>query len=142
MTWDTFHPFKDHDRMVAVVNRCLEAASPILDKFTTIVVRGASGATVGAIVAYHLNKSLAVVRKPRESVHLGNYIAGTANPNTSLFLDDFVENGGTLQAVSETIGGVPRFVLLYSNRPWGQGSADPESFRLGPLGDHLWERRL
>ncbi len=137
-TWfSTFHPFADHDRFAAIVDRCLKALEPIRDQFDIVVVRGASGITVGSVVAYLMGKQLTVVRKPGEASHVFHRFSGELIPDRSVFLDDFMESGTTYEQVVVVLKAPPRFVMLYANTPF-QGTVGPSSYKLNHIGGNTW----
>jgi adenine/guanine phosphoribosyltransferase-like PRPP-binding protein len=74
--------------------------------FDAIAFRGISGALVAPILAYRLNKSLLVVRKPKqtdETSHSGRRVEGDLNARRYLIVDDFQSSGNTVQAIVEEI---------------------------------------
>lgn len=73
--------------------------------FDTIAVTGMSGILVGPRVAEALGKALFIVRKEGDSNHGFNKAIGQLGRRL-VFLDDFIENGGTLARVIKTIDAV------------------------------------
>lgn len=92
-------------------------------RYDTIVVRGLSGALVGAPVALAVDLPLAVVRKPKDSSHNGGnhyhyfdekigYVVGEPGERC-LFLDDFSGCGDTELAVLKALPLESRIVECY-----------------------------
>lgn len=76
------------------VDKCLRALAPIKNDFNGIVVTGLSGITIGSIVAYFMDKTLTIIRKPHEECH-GNTVEGPI-PRKYIILDDFISSGDTI----------------------------------------------
>lgn len=120
------------------MSRCLIALKTIKGDFDLIAVRGASGLVVGPIVAYTMQKSLLVVRKPNEGVHEGVKCIDPGIERIgarTVMLDDFVCSGETLGAIQAMFTEPIRFVCLYGeNGFYGPASPAP----MTKLRDHLW----
>lgn len=67
------------------------------DEFDTIVIRGISGALIGPVVAYNLEKPLTVIRK--EPSHTTRIMEGNYALKNYIIIDDFVESGSTLTTI-------------------------------------------
>ncbi len=137
---DSFHPHHTPDRFTATVKRCLDALDPFRDWFDAIAVRGASGMTVGSVVAWTMGKRLVVVRKPGENPHCYHGISGIISGIPSsriLFLDDFFATGETFEAIKTALGRTPGLVVLYANTPF-QGYHRPAWFNLTELEHRVW----
>jgi len=115
-TMSLFHAHGNANKFHEAVERCLTAVTPILGDIEAIAVRGASGMTVGGVLAYIVKKPLIVIRKKGESVHVNSVHTGNVpcERGKILWLDDFVASGHTYKAVIEALGEVPAYSLLYS----------------------------
>lgn len=85
-----------------IVERTLESCDP--DSFDAICVTGVSGMLIGPILAYLLDKRLAVVRKTRANSHAEcevehNFEAG----DRWIFVDDLIASGETIQRVQNAM---------------------------------------
>lgn len=89
---DAFDPAKRTSTIDRVVNDLK------LINFDTILVRGVSGLLVGPVVAYLLNKNIAVVRKDSESSHAGCKVSGVVS-GRCIILDDFISSGATVREI-------------------------------------------
>jgi adenine/guanine phosphoribosyltransferase-like PRPP-binding protein len=102
---------ENNDRKVIIK----EAVKQLADvDFTHVVCRGVSGLSVGAVVAYLLNKQLFVVRKVTESSHQGTnpaYAELGKNPR-GVIIDDFVSSGKTLSACVEVASKVNDITIV------------------------------
>lgn len=85
-------------------DRTIEAAAKVLDKhdFDTIAVSGVSGLLLGPILAYMLDKNLAVVRKEGESTHSCCLIEGHWG-SRYVIIDDFIASGATVNYIREKL---------------------------------------
>ena len=115
-----YHPHaqtKDGSKFREAVAVCIKALEQIEGKYDIIAVRGASGTVIGSVVAYQLNKLLMVVRKNNERVHCYQVYSmyGEPRPERTVFLDDFIERGGTYRAIIKALGAPPMWVMLYSD---------------------------
>lgn len=83
------------------------AVSALRDyKFDTVAFRGMSGAIIGPSVAMALNKSMLLVRKPEDTTHSSLKVEGDWAARRYIIVDDFVESGGTRDAIKEAIAAV------------------------------------
>ena len=71
-------------------------------EFDAIACRGISGLLIAPIVAMRLNKTLIVVRKG-EKTHSGYEVEGDHGAKRYLILDDFIDCGDTVRAITEQI---------------------------------------
>lgn len=71
-------------------------------EFDAIACRGFSGLLIAPIVAMRLNKALIVVRKD-EKTHSSHKVEGDHGAKHYLILDDFIDGGGTVRAITEGI---------------------------------------
>lgn len=88
----------------ASLKKLVKAAVPLLKKydFDAIAFRGISGALVAPILAFQLNKTLLVVRKPKESgeaSHCSARVEGDLNTLRYIIIDDFQSSGRTVDAI-------------------------------------------
>ena len=71
-------------------------------KFDAIACRGVSSMLISPIVAMRLNKSLIVVRKG-EATHSSYIVEGDHGARRYLIIDDFIDSGDTIRAITEEI---------------------------------------
>lgn len=88
----------------AKVQRLVPAATQLLSQynFDAIAFCGMSGAVIAPILAFALNKSLIVVRKPKHSSgehHSPYQVEGDRNTQRYLIVDDFRCSGMTVQYI-------------------------------------------
>lgn len=97
----------NHDYRRDRVAWCCDTIRTQFPRVRSLVVRGVSGVSLGAIVADQLSLGLLVVRKAEEDSH-GESIQGdlTALATPYLLLDDFGVCGDTLTGDSEGRGAV------------------------------------
>lgn len=82
----------------------VKAAKQLLkdQQFDAIAFRGMSGAMVAPVLAYALDKSLIMVRKPKhhsEEHHSHMPVEGDINTGRYLIVDDFRSTGATIRAI-------------------------------------------
>lgn len=92
----------NHRERQEVIQHCLEVLRPIRDEFDAIVGTGCSGLTMGATLAYLLDKNFVIVRKDGDRSHSGFAVEG--NPGYSyVIVDDLVCSGKTMQRILATM---------------------------------------
>lgn len=72
-------------------------------EFDAIAFRGMSGATIAPSVALALNKSLIMVRKPKDGSHSDMRVEGDRTARTYVIIDDFQSTGETVRAIVEDV---------------------------------------
>jgi adenine/guanine phosphoribosyltransferase-like PRPP-binding protein len=98
---------------------------PLRAHFDTIAMRGISGCIPGSILAYKLNKSIAIIRKPKsvESTHSRYETEGNRDCRTYLIVDDLVDTGQTIRDIIlkmlHLTDGKARLYGLYLTKPAG-----------------------
>lgn len=89
------------------VKKFVAAAAKLLRpmSFEAIAFRGMSGALVAPILAYSLQKSLIMVRKPEDfhSSHSSSRVEGDINAGNYLIVDDQVATGRTVRTILEDV---------------------------------------
>jgi adenine/guanine phosphoribosyltransferase-like PRPP-binding protein len=89
------------------IKRIVNRASTILKKqkvrFDTIAVRGHSGMLIGPPLAMEMNKSLMMVRKPKDSSHSSSKVEGWGSRQKILIVDDFISSGSTMHSIYEEV---------------------------------------
>jgi len=117
--YSNFHPHRDPLIFRNVVEEAIKDLEPIKDEFDSIAVIGASGTVVGSVVAYLMRKNLVVVRKVGENPNCEQHVTGNHwDVKRTVFLDDFVCGGNTLQRVIEVLRGRPAFAYMYYRSPF------------------------
>lgn len=90
-------------------------------RFDAVAVTGVSGISMGAIVAYEMNKSLVVVRKEKEESHSYYKIEGPLEASY-VIVDDLVASGATIKRIVEQLAAVSTAVcngvICYSSNSW------------------------
>ena len=88
---------------LAKLNAFLEKAVPLVEKydFQAFAFRGISGALVAPILAHKTQKTLIVVRKPREKEHSHSMspVEGDRAANRYIIVDDFQSTGQTVNSI-------------------------------------------
>lgn len=84
------------------IDIALTALRPV--KFDSVAFQGISGALVAPILAYLLQKTITVIRKPGEGNHSGLLVEGNVMPDMRyIIVDDFAASGSTLLRIREAI---------------------------------------
>lgn len=92
--------FSSPKKLIRYISKTLKQSKL---EFDTIAVRGMSGALIGPILAYVLNKHLIVIRKDGENTHSSYKVEGNVNARKVLIVDDFVSTGETVQEIIDKI---------------------------------------
>lgn len=84
--------------------KLVKAAVTLLKQydFDAIAFRGISGALIAPLLAYKLNKSLLVIRKPKETgdaSHSAMRVEGDQRVQRYIIIDDFQCSGKTVEAI-------------------------------------------
>jgi hypothetical protein len=92
----------------ARVKKFVRAAVPLLKRydFEAIAFRGMSGALIAPVLAYRCNKTLVMVRKPKQNAyedHSDLRIEGDAAMQRYLIVDDFMCSGTTVMTTIREI---------------------------------------
>jgi hypoxanthine phosphoribosyltransferase len=87
-------------------------------EFDTIVGTGVSGSVVVPLIAGHLGKDYAIVRKER-SPHDSGLVVGNVG-HKWIFVDDFVSSGATLTRVKSAMLSLQCGMYVEDNSAWGQ----------------------
>lgn len=98
---------------VKLRNRTVAAIVKILKtnrvKYDTIAVSGVSGITVGSMVAFHLKKRLAIVRKKSDVTHSWITVEHSPSSKTKgkfsryIIIDDLIDSGDTIKRVLDGV---------------------------------------
>lgn len=115
---------KLRNRTVAAIVKTLRANKV---KYDTIAVTGVSGVTMGSMVAFHLKKRLAIVRKKSDTTHSWinvEHLPESRNKgkfHRYVIIDDLISSGDTVKNIASSIkketGGKSECVgaVLYNN---------------------------
>jgi hypothetical protein len=136
--------FKYPGKMTAIAKMVAgEILMTMQGLFETIVVRGVSGMTIGAIVAAIMNKRLVVVRKPITDSHAEVRVEGAVGERY-VIVDDLICSGDTITSILDEVSRaaekrghrLPRCegIYLYTQCRW-VGDRWPI---LGPQGIKVW----
>lgn len=85
-----------------IISEALKRLRPL--EPDTIVCRGVSGQSVGAILAYELDCDLYVIRKPGENSHNGSSLASGHLGERCIVVDDFIASGATMVEILRHTG--------------------------------------
>jgi adenine/guanine phosphoribosyltransferase-like PRPP-binding protein len=72
-------------------------------EFDALAVRGLSGLIIAPIVADRMNKTLLIVRKPKDTNHSYRKVEGDYGAKRYIILDDLVSSGDTVRAIEAAI---------------------------------------
>lgn len=98
-----FNPAFHHGRVFEMIEFLREGeASGAIPHYDTIAARGMSGAAVAPILAYALNKKLALVRKPEAHSHDSRSFVGDIGDRW-IFVDDFISSGETIRQTARAL---------------------------------------
>lgn len=86
-----------------LIENALEVLKPRSSDFASIAVRGMSGATIGAILAYLLKKDLIIVRKSDHDTHSTYNPEGRLDGSPYIIVDDLISSGYTMRAILNKI---------------------------------------
>jgi orotate phosphoribosyltransferase len=111
----------DKAKVKLTVNKVIKLIEKYKLEFDTIVFRGVSGALIAPIIAYRLNKQLAVIRKPSDKSHSSVLLEGYS-PGAFIIIDDLIDSGATIKTVLSAVkehSPSANCVAIVLYRQWG-----------------------
>jgi adenine/guanine phosphoribosyltransferase-like PRPP-binding protein len=105
-------------------------------KFDAIAVQGNSGVSVGAVLAFLLNKNLIIVRKANDGSHSSLQVEGDNSVGTYIIVDDLVASGNTYARIrSKMVSNFPNVVFkgLFLYDGYRAGSDVFDEYHTGPI---------
>lgn len=93
-------------------------------QFSTVAMRGVSGALVGSPIAMMMDKYSLMVRKQTEDSHSSHRCEGPKSGFTYIIVDDFISGGSTCRSIIEAVGGRGKCVGIFLY--WDSDSCDAD----------------
>lgn len=132
------------ERFQKTVRAMVIRLASVGDDFDAIVFRGSSGAALGYVLGYLLEKPIINCRKAGENSHSQNKVEGCYGAARIAVVDDFVCSGKTIRVILEDVGTayeqlgfkIPVFAHLFLYAARCGDSAESVRAEIGPEALH------
>lgn len=127
-----------------LVVKTVRRAKRVLKKldFDTVVFTGVSGALLGPILAYEMNKELVVIRKSLEDTHSFFCAEGYKDSQKYIFVDGLFCKGNTMERVVRVMKKFSPGAALVDVYPYADGCTENRSKGLVGLENEIIQRAL